>query len=379
MKYWLFITFAAASLLAGRARAQAITGFSVVQQKGQCSVVEGKKKTPIATGKEYAFGTTVMTGRNSWADLKFSEGNTFHLLARTRITIAQDIKHPKLKILRVDSGSVAIKLDKFPKDHSLQVETPTAVCGAVGTRFNVSFEYSADENAAPKLAGKRENSFSCDEGEVFVSSRFSVDAKPVVGGTLNVASLKAGSGLTATIHEGKENTYTDIAVNRGRLTFQYGGSKGNSFSMAPQEDGKPSRFVCALEKSGKDVTLAALEVKSGTVENTKKGRFFVPDTVTAITQADGPVIINKQEVRKPKEPTPIIGQYIAAAQDEGQLHSQLVEAKKVGDPIQIQALGVQVDAAAKKATTLRRSLVAVQTIRLLRQIRNRTRPPVRRP
>ena len=78
-------------------------------------------------------------------DLQFSQDNTFRLLARTTLMVTQGVRNPKLKVIQLTQGSVDLKLDDYPPDLKFQVETPSAICGAVGTRFSVSFE---DESIA---------------------------------------------------------------------------------------------------------------------------------------------------------------------------------------------------------------------------------------
>jgi hypothetical protein len=373
----------AACLLAfwatGTAMAQ-VAGFTVADAKNECFYYEQAERKAVTVGQQYPFGTTVETGRNSSLDLTLSEGNTFRLLARTKIAITQDTRDPRLKILRLETGSVDLQLDNMPKGEKLQVETPTAVCGAVGTRFAVTFESSDDKD----LAGTRQSSFACDRGEVFVSSRFKVKEAVSTGRSMNVASVPAGSSFNATIHEGVENTFSDITVNRGKLTFQYGGEKGSTFVVAPEADDKPTRFVCAMEKSDAPVTLAAMEVKSGTVQSLKKGRFFAKDELTPVTAQDGAVIVHSQEVKTEQAPAgePAAAapsaavEYLSAASTEGQLHSQLVDLEKNGAPQeQVQAKRVEAYAAAAKATELRNKMLVRNMVRLLNTVR-RVQPKI---
>ena len=121
-----------------------IKNFKIVAINGRKDVKVLNSENTLApkpsVNQELNFGTTIKTGRRTTVDLSFSEGNTFRILARTKIKITENARDPRLKVLHVSAGSVEMKLDKYPEGHKLQVETPTAVCGVVGTRFIVSFE-----------------------------------------------------------------------------------------------------------------------------------------------------------------------------------------------------------------------------------------------
>lgn len=356
-----------AVLMSGAARAD-IGGFTAIEITGRCQAkAPGQAEfAPVVKGQEYDFGTMVTTSRNSALVLEFSTGNTFQLLARTKLIIAEDTRDPKLKILKLREGTVNLTLDDFPKDHKLQVETPTAVCGAVGTRFVVSFD---DDDAS-----KAKNSFSCDKGEVFVASRFEFDDdQPVLRRTLDVPSVKAGSALVAVIHQGLENSYTDVTVNRGKLTFDYGGKAGK-LRVSPDE-GKSARFICSLEKSEGDVDMMALKVEDGEVENVRTTRRFGfgAEKEEIDTVSDGAtVVIQKSEVKEPKkaEDMGAVEAYLDAAREEGEAHTEWVEMKLDDAPkAAIDAQEVKVKTAAAKASKLRRQLMAKRMRKLTGQIR----------
>jgi hypothetical protein len=134
LQYGLYVLF----LLAIPVFAEDIKGFTPINQEGDCTINSGSGFLPASIGKLYPFGNNAKTGRNSFLDLEFSDGNTFRLLARTSVTITENAKDPKLKVIQLTKGTVDLKLDNFPADHKLQVETPTASCGAVGARAIVA-------------------------------------------------------------------------------------------------------------------------------------------------------------------------------------------------------------------------------------------------
>lgn len=382
---WLALVAAVTCTAASLADESLITGFTVTRVQGKCLVWDGEQSKPAELNRAYPFPTKVSTDRNSTMNLKFSEDNEFFLMARTTLVVDKNTNDPRLKVLKLETGSIDLQLNNFPKGEKLQVETPTAVCGAVGTRFRVSFEYDATGAKDPK--GSRQNDISCREGRVTVGNRFQTGssgtalAVPELGpgkiqGKSDEELAKGEYQLSAVIHEGVENTYSDITVNRGKLTFKYGGEKGNEVVAAPTEEGKPTRFVCALEKSEATVTLAALQVKEGSVSSTKvTKRFFLGPSVetTEVQAGDGAVVLTQQEVRK-EEKTQVAQQYLDAAQSEGQLHSRAVDLEKAGQKDAAAKTLKEAEEAAKKATQLRVQMLAQQTIRLVRQLKQATQP-----
>ena len=366
-----------------------ITGYTVIKVGGRkdCKVKTGDSFSEVVTGQAYKFGTILQTGRRTTVDLQFSEGNTFRLMPRTKLQIVQDVKDPKLKILKLDQGTVELKLDDF-KGNKLKVETPTAVCGALGTRFIVTFEGEADHSAddpdkEDKIArlakddktGSRASRFTCTKGKVFVASRFNVAKKEVEGKTFNAPEISAGTSFAAVIHEGVENSFADISVSRGKLDINLGGNEGANLQVAPEKD-QPARFICALEKSSDDVQTAVFQVKQGSMTSTvtrkeKKG-FFKKKVVevkeeTVIKPEDGAVLYHEATVYKPKEDAKESGAYLAAAQIEGELHSKVEVQKQAGEvnPEDV----IKLNEATAEATRLRKQLMTARAVKFLRLIR----------
>jgi hypothetical protein len=338
------------------AAAEAITGFRTLKVTGQC-LVKGPGEDDFVDAQNltsYPFGSTLKTGRNSNMLLEFSEGNTFQLLPRTTLVLNEDTRNPKLKVLRLQGGSVSLQLDDFPKDHKLEVETPSAICGAVGTRFVVSFD-EAETSPGEQQPGR--NSFACTEGKVQVASRFKIDDEEVTGKTFSVPEVEAGTAIVAFIHEGLENTYTDVTVNRGALAFQYGDSKDNTFKVNATDDA-PTRFVCALEKTAKSVDMVALDVRRGEVKR-ETSRFLIGSKTDTVTPANGAVLVAGKDVLEPTEDAEedAVGEYLTKAKAEGELHSKLVQLEiEGGDPVVIQDTRQALVVAAKAATEARERL-----------------------
>jgi len=95
-------------------------------------------------GAEYKFGTTVRTGRDAWTDLELLPKNMVRVLANSEVVIGPKMKNPKVVALNLKGGAVKSTLDSFPKDHLFEVQTPMAICGAVGTAFSVKYTVDSD-------------------------------------------------------------------------------------------------------------------------------------------------------------------------------------------------------------------------------------------
>ncbi len=349
--------------------------FTVLKTQNDCRYKAEKGYKPVKPETAYPFGTVLKTGRRSTMDLELSPGNTFRLMPRSKLAVNADTRNPKLKVLKLEQGTVKLKLDKFPKGQKLQVETPTAVCGALGTRFTVSFEAAAEAEKAVAQKGSRKNAVTCSEGSISVASRFKVKDLPAEGATFNAPVVEKGTEIVAVIHEGKENSYTDITVKRGALNIEYGVAKGAKLSVKPEKD-KPARFVCALEKSDSAVAGAALAVKSGAVTHSaRKGFVFKKDVNTVVDAADGAVVLHNESVLQAPKETTTAADYLAAARTEGELHSKLVDKELAGTAAKADEEALT--AAAAKATGLRQKLFAKRSLKMLQQIRRASRRPPR--
>jgi len=114
--------------------------FKINKITGKCLVVPPETKMPVAAeeGKAYPYGTKVQTGRKSSLVIEFSKGNECRVLANADLTVTEDVKDKKLKTLMLNEGKVEVTLEKAFKEHNgLNVETPSAICGAIGCRFDV--------------------------------------------------------------------------------------------------------------------------------------------------------------------------------------------------------------------------------------------------
>lgn len=114
--------------------------FKLLKVENECQVKMAGDSAfkPAQIGATYPYGTTLKTGRKSSAVISFSDGNECRILARTVLTVNEDTKDRKLKTLKLAQGKAEVSLQPdFHKNNALQVETPTAICGAVECHFTV--------------------------------------------------------------------------------------------------------------------------------------------------------------------------------------------------------------------------------------------------
>jgi hypothetical protein len=122
--------------------------FQITEITGDCSLQRPteNKFSPAEQSKAYPFGTKIVTGENSGLLVILSEGNTCRVMANGNLSIDESKIDKKLKTIRLNNGEVEIELkENFQKGgYGLNVETATAVCGAIGCKFRVASKAEED-------------------------------------------------------------------------------------------------------------------------------------------------------------------------------------------------------------------------------------------
>ena len=132
--------------------------FKIERIAGECSVKAPGAADFVAAeaGKAYPYGTEIKTGAKSSAVLVLSQGNECQVLAGAQLVVTEKAADKKFKRIRLVEGRVDVALEKdFQKSNGFDVETPTAICGAVGSKLTV---------ASKPSDGKLVDVFSCTEG-----------------------------------------------------------------------------------------------------------------------------------------------------------------------------------------------------------------------
>jgi len=122
--------------------------FRVIRVTGECMLQRPGESEAIAAeeSKAYPYGTNVRTGMRSSLVIVLSEGNICRVLANADVVMAEGVTDKKLKIIRLNEGEVEVELEEgFSADGTaLNVETATAICGAIGCKFRVASKQEAD-------------------------------------------------------------------------------------------------------------------------------------------------------------------------------------------------------------------------------------------
>lgn len=274
-----------------------ITGFKVIQISDQTARMKSSKGgyAKLEEGKFYAFPATLKSNRSQIL-IKFSEHNTARLLPRTTLHLSSPkVRHPKLKLL---DGKVALELDRFPKDHKMEVSTPTAVCGAVGTRFEVSYSGEDKQLGIDRAKADRNQSFKCTKGEIYIASN-----------SFRIGGVKQGQAVTTKAYSGKENSYCNIALVKGI------GNQSFRISLPDKSEyvAKSTSFEIAKPV---DADIAVVKVKD---TNLKTLGFF-EETNTSMTPGKAYVKVGDSYVQHVESES-----YLTAAATEGKIDARMKE------------------------------------------------------
>ncbi|MCM8525771.1 MAG: FecR family protein [Lentisphaeraceae bacterium] len=321
-----------------------ISGFKVLKTTNNTAKIRvDGKYVNIEAGKFYKFPATIKSNK-SQVFIQFSADNTARLLPKTTLNLSsEEVRHPKLKLL---SGKIALELDSFPKDHKIEVSTPTAVCGAVGTRFEVSYSGEDKQLGIDKASSTQNQSFACSKGEIYVASN-----------SFSIGGVKRGQSVTTQAHEGKENAYCAVKLEKepGASSFQITMpdkssyvSTGSSFEIA-----KP-----------KDEEMSVVKIND---TNMKTLGFFEKSN-TEITPGKSYVKIGDKYVENPDTDA-----YLAAAKEEGMYDTRMKEVdmelallddvNKAALEQELEVLEEKREVAAKKATAIAKRIMQDQNIR----------------
>ena len=145
----LFATLLAHALIADPAVAIVVTG--------EAGVDTGAGQTPLARFDEVPEGGTVVTGPDSFVQLRLSSGSLVKLGPETRIDLTRlEQRSPRGKrreTIRLRVGRIWAQVtDLFGSDSSFEVETNNAVAGVRGTSF---FAQQDESDARFVLTGGR--------------------------------------------------------------------------------------------------------------------------------------------------------------------------------------------------------------------------------
>ena len=162
--------------------------------EGDVTVASGEKGAVVPMTKDtvYPFGSTIKTGRVSFADLELSPKNTFRLLAGSNLLLQPNTKNPKLVSLKITEGIIESKLDDLPNGCRYEVQTPVAIVGAVGTQYTVKYIHVTEKEVVLEVV--------VAVGHVSIrGDGLKIEGDGMkLGQNLTVRLTRTGSGWTAT-------------------------------------------------------------------------------------------------------------------------------------------------------------------------------------
>ncbi len=354
------IAFSLAGLLIGGrvtslCLADEFDSFTVRKTRGKSCEIKPKEDAAwkeAKKGESYKTGSTGRTGSDGTLEVTFNEQNCFRLLPETEVVIKTSTSDPKFrKVIELGmnkGGDVEVELDAFPKGYQLKIQTPTAVCGAVGTHFKV------------KTGGwKGSTTFTSQEGTIFAQS--SQDS------SFHAPKIEKGQSLLATVNPGKENSHTTLEAKGGAMPIAVG-SENNKLDV---KEGSKIELAQEYTEKTKEV---AIHVESGSIKVEKKDG-------KADEHKEGYYVVDNGEVldySKEKDKGPdLVKDYLVAAEKEGSVRVELEEARIKGEPED--KLKEDLNKAAERATEKRRKMLDARDA-IRRAVRdgmnmNNMRPP----
>jgi hypothetical protein len=132
-----------ATLVTMAAAQQALDpAFQVSSVNGECKIsLPGQDEfLPVEESKAYPYGSHIRTGSRSSMVMTISEGNVVRVLANADLVFNEDSSNVKIKNVQLNDGEVEFELNKAFHDggNALNVETATAICGAIGSHARVA-------------------------------------------------------------------------------------------------------------------------------------------------------------------------------------------------------------------------------------------------
>lgn len=111
---------------------------------GDVKIVAGGATKAAAEGLALGGGDTVVTGRNSMADIAWGDRGLVRVNEKTRISVASLARKSGDPDMEMSGGSIMVMLAKLVRGESFQVKTATQVAAVRGT----SFQVSADDDSS---------------------------------------------------------------------------------------------------------------------------------------------------------------------------------------------------------------------------------------
>jgi hypothetical protein len=303
--------------------AESFEEFTVEKVKGDSCEIKPKGYSgwkKAVEGMKQQAGSSGKTGAASTISLAFDEKNRFRILPKTEVLIStstHDARFRKIIDLTMTEGNVEVDLDAFPEKYQFKVQTPTAVCGAIGTRFVVGSENG------------RKNTFQATKGTIFASSR--------EDGSFYTGEIRSGQSLEADLAPGKENSYSELRVRGGKIPVAFG-------TRDRKMDVNEGSVIVLAQEHSDSANEVAMKVERGQVGGNGAGHYVLKDG-------------KMEDLSNDQKSSDLVNQYLALAEKEGGLKARLEKEKsKVAPKSDLQQMEQELDQAAQKATEKRKEL-----------------------
>lgn len=184
---------------------------TVTAQRGKTEalLLNAEEWTKTETGHTYTSGTELKTDTRSYIEVSLDEENSFRIKGTTQVKVEKIFdaatdesgKVIRLVELQVIDGEVNARLNQLPDDVRVKVSSPTAVAGASGTGFTLSFS-KAKQLAKIKVIESTVLVEALDRADkaVEVGALQQVEATPWKGGKITAT----GRGVLSEKVLGKE-------------------------------------------------------------------------------------------------------------------------------------------------------------------------------
>ncbi len=122
--------------------------FLITGVNGDCQIsLPGQTEfVAVEESKAYPYGSRILTASRSSLIINISAGNVVRVLANADVIMDENTSNPKVKNVRLNESEVEVELNRHFHEggNALNVETATAICGAVGTHFRVASRLEQD-------------------------------------------------------------------------------------------------------------------------------------------------------------------------------------------------------------------------------------------
>jgi len=275
--------------------------FLLKKIKGKNSVgSKPENYVPPKTGENYPLGYWLKThSRSSSMLIELDPRYVVLLRPKSEVVVSGtgNLSERFQRVIDLKTGGVEFDLEKLPKDGKIRVETPTAVGGAVGTKFTVDVETGE---------------FNVTEGSIEAETK---------NDTIFKASSVSGRFF---LQPGLENSYVKAENISGTYLVNQQTITGKTFSIA-----KAAKVPgdAALVIDGK-----AMLMRSGKLEAVGKSKNSTHRSYMKASSKEGTLFAERESLKaRQEDSTKVNAKLIAAAKAATALRLKLFQRKTARD------------------------------------------------